>query len=245
MHLSYSKIKTYLSCPLKFKFTYIDRIPQKPKPYFRFSHIIHSSLNRYHFYQGKNLEDLLTFYNEAFRSSREKSERLYQEGKEILINFYHDFRDSIPYRVEEKFKVKIGSHILSGKIDRVDKVNGGYELIDYKVAKNIPSQEEIRENLQLRIYSTGFYKLTKTVPLRAGFYYLRQREKFYTVPTEEDIHNTIKLIYSVAGKIRGGNFLPNEGKICRMCDYRDRCFSEKRRDFSKETERQNQLIFNF
>ena len=115
MQLSYSKIKTYLECPLKFKFIYIDRIPQKPKPYFRFSHIIHATLSRYHFYQKKTLDELLTFYNEVFKSSREKSERLYQEGKKILINFYHDFQDTFPYRVEEKFKEELDLISYQGK----------------------------------------------------------------------------------------------------------------------------------
>jgi len=244
VHLSYSKIKTYLECPLKFKFCYIDKIPQKPKPYFRFSHIIHATLTRYHFYQRKNLEDLLTFYHETFRSSKEKSERLYREGKKILINFYQDFQ-ATPYRVEEKFKVKIGPHLLSGKIDRVDKVNGGYELIDYKVAKNILSQEEIQDNLQLRIYSTGFYRLTKIIPLRAGFYYLRYRKKLYTVPTEEDIHETIKLIYSVAGRIRGGRFLAKEGSFCKVCDYKERCSAKAKLSFPQGLQKEKQLRFWF
>lgn len=148
MHLSYSKIRTYLESPRKFKFIYIDRIPQKPKLYFRFSYIIHHTLQIYDFYQKTGLNELLMCYEDVFRSSNEKSERLYQEGREILINFYHAFPDIISYKVEERFKVKLGPHILCDKIDRVDKINESYELIDYKTSKSIPIQE-LKGNLQL------------------------------------------------------------------------------------------------
>jgi len=245
MHLSYSKIKAYLECPLKFKFIYIDRIPQKPKPYFKFSHIIHTTLSRYHFYQKKSLDELLTFYNEAFKSSSEKSERLYQEGKQILINFFRDFQDASVYRVEEKFKVRLGPYILSGKIDRVDKVNGGYELIDYKISKSIPSQKEVKDSLQLGIYSAGFYKLTKIVPLRTGFYYLRYRQKLFVTPTEENIRDTIKLIYSIGGKIRGGKFPAREGPFCKLCDYKGRCPAKAELSFPQQLQKEKQLRFWF
>lgn len=244
MHLSYSKIKTYLSCPLKFKFTYIDRIPQKPKPYFKFSRVIHYTLHIYHFYQKYgSLDGLLRCYDESWKASNLKSDRLYEEGKSILINFFHEFGKVAPYRGEEKFKVNLGPHILSGKIDRVDRENGRFKIIDYKMGKNISEKEDFI--LQLKIYSVGFYKLARIVPAQASFYFLRYSKKLSIVPTKDGMDETIKLIYLVAGKIRRGNFLPSKGKACRMCDYKDRCFSERKEDLPKEAKRLNQLIFNF
>jgi len=235
----------YLECPLKFKLIYIDRIPQKPKPYFKLSNIIHSSLHYYYFYRFKGLDGLLRCYSDVFKSSGEKSDKIYQEGKGILINFYNDFQDILPYRVENKFKVRLGPYILSGKIDRVDKVGKGFELIDYKLLKNIPSQEEIKENLQLRIYSAGFYKLTRIIPIKASFYYLRYGQKISTIPTEDDIDKTIKLIYSVGEKIRRGRFIAKEGPFCRVCDYKDICSKEMALGPSKDPLKVKQLAFRF
>lgn len=246
MHLSYSKIKTYLDCPLKFKLTYIDRSPQRPKPYFKFSRVIHHSLHVYHFYgSSSSLDSLLRCYDKTWRASGLKSERLYQEGRSILVNFFSEFEGLTPWRVEEKFRVGLGRHILSGKIDRVDKENGRFRIIDYKMGKNIPSQEDPHFSLQLKIYSAAFYKLTKIVPTRASFYFLRHGERLSIRPTEDDIDKTIRMIFSVAGKIRRGNFLPNEGKVCRMCDYKDSCSSEKGIGFLRQTKGEAQLAFDF
>ncbi len=42
--LSYSSYRTYLECPLRWKFLYIDRLPETPRGYFTFGRVVHSVL---------------------------------------------------------------------------------------------------------------------------------------------------------------------------------------------------------
>jgi putative RecB family exonuclease len=42
--LSYSSFRTYLECPLRWKFLYVDRIPETPRGYFTFGRVVHSVL---------------------------------------------------------------------------------------------------------------------------------------------------------------------------------------------------------
>jgi RecB family exonuclease len=42
--LSYSSYRTYQECPLRWKFLYIDRLPEAPRGYFTFGRVIHSVL---------------------------------------------------------------------------------------------------------------------------------------------------------------------------------------------------------
>ncbi len=42
--LSYSSYHTYLECPLRWKFLYVDRLPEAPRGYFSFGRVIHSVL---------------------------------------------------------------------------------------------------------------------------------------------------------------------------------------------------------
>lgn len=42
--LSYSSYRTYLECPLRWKFLYVDRIPETPRGYFTFGRVVHSVL---------------------------------------------------------------------------------------------------------------------------------------------------------------------------------------------------------
>ena len=42
--LSYSSYRTYLECPLRWKYLYLDRRPEAPRGYFTFGRVIHSAL---------------------------------------------------------------------------------------------------------------------------------------------------------------------------------------------------------
>ena len=42
--LSYSSLRTYLECPLRWKFLYVDKLPEAPRSYFSFGRTIHSVL---------------------------------------------------------------------------------------------------------------------------------------------------------------------------------------------------------
>jgi len=42
--LSYSSYRTYLECPLRWKYLYIDRLPEAPRGYFTFGRVVHSVL---------------------------------------------------------------------------------------------------------------------------------------------------------------------------------------------------------
>jgi putative RecB family exonuclease len=42
--LSYSAVRTYTECPLRYKFLYIDKLPETPRGYFSFGRTVHSVL---------------------------------------------------------------------------------------------------------------------------------------------------------------------------------------------------------
>src|SRR5271167_4313294 len=56
--LSASDIETYRSCPLKYKFARVFRIPSEPTLNQRFGILIHQVLERFHAGQGETLDDL-------------------------------------------------------------------------------------------------------------------------------------------------------------------------------------------
>jgi putative RecB family exonuclease len=45
--LSYSSYRTYQECPLRWKFLYLDRLPETPRGYFTFGRVIHSVLEEF------------------------------------------------------------------------------------------------------------------------------------------------------------------------------------------------------
>ena len=88
-----------------------------------------------------------------------KSGCLKPRAKKILSDYY-DKLDKSKFSVvdlESSFNILIQddqeTHILRGKIDRIDKLKDGvFEIVDYKTDRRLPSQESADNNIQLSIY---------------------------------------------------------------------------------------------
>src|SRR5208282_6843867 len=93
--LSHSSISLYNECPQKYKFKYVDKIPEKPRHFFSFGQSVHLALE--FFYGVKvpeppSLPDLLKNYKEIWVSAGYKDEsqelEYFEEGKRILTEFH-------------------------------------------------------------------------------------------------------------------------------------------------------------
>ena len=69
--LSVSKLKTYTQCPLKYKFTYIDKLPRKTFEFHTFGKFCHKVLEDFHnvYIQGSDLKYNVVM-SKAFRDAQ-------------------------------------------------------------------------------------------------------------------------------------------------------------------------------
>lgn len=85
------------------------------------------------------LDELLTIYEGAWIGDWYQDERqrtcYHEKGKELLKTFYKKNENNwtIPVALEGGFRIKVGKHVITGKIDRVDQLpDGTLAIIDYK-----------------------------------------------------------------------------------------------------------------
>jgi len=81
----------------------------------------------------------------------------------MLKNFYqkNDHKNVIILSLENPFEISIHDnndqiHIISGIIDRIQKTEDRYEIMDYKTGKRLPTQNKVDQNSQLSIYALAF-----------------------------------------------------------------------------------------
>ena len=143
--LSASDIDTYRTCPLKYKFARVFRIPQEPTVHQRFGILVHQVLERFHAREGAagSLAELLGLLDAGWRrggfGDSEEERQLRGQGRhraEHAITSASSPRRREPMWFERQFTFKLGPHLLRGRVDRVDRLPGGeYELIDYKTGR--------------------------------------------------------------------------------------------------------------
>lgn len=245
MRISYSALETFKRCPLKFKFQYIDKIKTPRSKEAAFGTLLHSALKLLH-EPGLIVpteEDVLKFISDnwdpALYASEQESTLAFAQAIKIIKDYYAKNypADFNVLALETSFEVPIvlgqDRHLLTGKIDRVDKMADGLlEVIDYKTAKKMPSQESVDKDLQLAVYHLGVANRWPSLlqdgrELKTSLYFLKHGEKLSTTRTPKDLsatkENIVKDFETIANAAKEGKFPPTPNALCDWCEFQKNC----------------------
>jgi len=231
LRLSTSAAETYRECPLKYQLAHIDRIPEAiSKPQLVFGTIIHRVLEEFHKPDQPQTEEHLlalleTYWEPEAFDYRAREIEFKRQGEEILRRYFTHFQKNPPKvkARELRFSFEIDQVTITGKIDRVDEGDHGYQIVDYKTGK---TRTRAKNNLQLAIYCLYFYLHPETpfggLPEAATLYYLRSendpRDTHQFSP--KDLEAFREKIKKVRDGIWNHKFDPKKGFHCDWCDYK-------------------------
>jgi DNA helicase-2/ATP-dependent DNA helicase PcrA len=232
--LSASDIQTYRSCPLRYKFARVLRIPTPQTVHQRFGIVVHQVLERYHAGDGGTLEQLLELLEQVWRRSAlgesEADLVLLAKAREALIRYHARLSEErvAPVWFERPFSFRLGPHHLRGRVDRVDRLgpdeDAAYELIDYKTSRP-RAPEELADDVQLSLYALAAREDWQLESSRQSYYYVLDDVK---VPVRcasgGDEEGLKQVVLGVGAGILAQRFEPQpERSRCAGCDYRVVC----------------------
>jgi DNA helicase-2/ATP-dependent DNA helicase PcrA len=233
--LSASDIDTYRTCPLKYKFARVFRIPQEPTIHQRFGIVVHQVLERFHAHSGDlvsgSLPELLGLLDASWRrggfGDSEEERQLRGKAATALTRYHERFQveEAEPMWFERAFAFKLGPHLLRGRVDRVDRLPGGeYELIDYKTGRP-KSPGQLIDDVQLSLYAVGAREAWSLDSSHQAYYYLLDDQKVAVPADREDRFEWIQdVAMEVADGILSQGFEPTPSfAACSVCDYRLVC----------------------
>ncbi|MCX6820426.1 MAG: PD-(D/E)XK nuclease family protein [Candidatus Aenigmarchaeota archaeon] len=161
--------------------------------------------------------------------SKLDEKRDYDEGKDILKTFLKEqtaMKGDI-VDIERSFTTDVDGIKMTGRIDRIDKDGEDYTVIDYKTAKKVLSEKEIREDLQLLMYSLVTEKLYGKKPSRIGIWFLRHNKKVFVEVDGASLEAMKADVKAAVEKIMSEAFDPTPGWECKNCDYDCLCDARK------------------
>jgi len=235
--LSATDIDTYRSCPLKYKFARVFRIPQEPTIHQRFGIVVHQVLERYHA-TGEEpgpLTDLYLLLDQSWRRSgfgdSEEERQLRQKATAALTRYYERAQsdEGQPVWFERQFSFKLGPHLIRGRVDRVDRLpSGEYELIDYKTGRPKPA-EQLADDVQLSLYAIAAREAWGLESTRGAYHYLLDDEKVAISGDPVRAEWIRNVAVEVAEGIKAQEFEPTPSqRACSWCDYRLVCPAAER-----------------
>jgi DNA helicase-2/ATP-dependent DNA helicase PcrA len=233
--LSASDIETYRTCPLKYKFARVFRIPSEPTLNQRFGILVHQVLERYHEGTQQTVEEMLGLLEAGWRrggfGDSEQERQLHGKASVALQRYHGRFLDetSEPVWFEKSFQFKLGAHVLRGRVDRVDRLpGGGYELIDYKTGRP-RTASQLREDVQLSLYAVAARSAWGVDAACQSYHYVLDDEKVPVPSAEIDRDWIADTVMEVGDGILGQGFEPTPSyAACSMCDFRIACPAAER-----------------
>jgi RecB family exonuclease len=231
--LSASDIQTYRSCPLRYKFARVLRIPTEQTVHQRFGIVVHQVLERYHSEDSQTLAQMLELLEVVWRRSAlgESSSELELMGKaRTALTQYHarlSEQRSEPVWFERAFAFRLGPHHLRGRVDRVDRLTDGseaeYELIDYKTGRP-KTVEQLSDDIQLSLYALAAREAWQLESSQQAYYYVLDDLKVPVPRDERDAAAVTEIVLEVGDGILGQAFEPTPSRAaCSICDYRIVC----------------------
>lgn len=173
-------------------------------------------------------KELMEIYEKQWQGEwflfAKQKEEFWEKGKEMLKKFYGAVRDERPRPIllEEPFRVKIGTTVIKGKIDRVDELpEKRVEIIDYKTGKN-KEKLEWSDKRQLLLYQIAMEE-RGYVPERLTYYYLDGGARLSFLGTAEEKEKVKTELGAFMEDLQKGDFSPTPGIWCNSCDFRDIC----------------------
>jgi len=240
--LSASDIATYRSCPLRYKYSRVLRIPTEQTLGQRFGITVHQVLERYHAEGGETLAQMLELLEAGWRRAGlgdDAHERELREKARAALTRYHQRlseQESEPLWFERAFAFRVGPHHLRGRVDRVDRIRparepGGepredeaqYELIDYKTS-HPKTAAELKDDLQLSLYALAAREDWQLGSSRQAYYYVLDDRKVPVGRNEKEAEAVKQVVLEVGEGILAEDFEPTPSPAaCSMCAYRIVC----------------------
>jgi RecB family exonuclease len=246
--ISPSKITTYLACPVKYRYTYVDdraRWLLRAKSYYSFGTTLHRVLQRFHDSGDMGVtttEEVLAAYEESWIdagfSSAEEMAEAYGEGKEILERHVATTlskpSEAKTLFVERQLRYDFGDFVLIGRLDRVDEYDDGtLEVVDYKSGREAVAVEDVSSDIAMSCYQLLLRKKYPDRPVRARILALRTADSAAYSMGETEFEEFERDIAVLARMILTENFYerkPVRKPMCEYCDFLPACLQDP--DFS-------------
>ncbi len=242
--LSASQLATYENCPQRYAYQYPLGIRTRPGVWADVGSMVHAVLAEFHRGGDRSwlaLERCLqNQWTDGIAPFAPQREEIRRDTTDLLRRWWDrewapvtsgDDSDRRPapdiVAVEHPFSIDIGEHTVVGRIDRVDRVEGGLAVIDYKTGARLPPAGDVVDDLQLALYHLAVTRDPELAalgpPVALRLRYLRAGVDFDQPIGADHAASTEARVLAVAERILAEAFDPSPLGDCDTCPFQRLC----------------------
>lgn len=242
-HLSPSSMGTYNQCPMKFRFSKIDKLPDEPSEATLLGNLVHDVCEQFYMYEPneRTKELIVPLFTEVWESGN-WIERIhpYVIGDKKIREFkwravwcvenlwkVETPEDIEPEGLEYKLNGELSGVNLLGFIDRYSLSDNKLVISDYKTGK-VPNPKYGGDKfLQLKIYASLAKELGVGETGKLELLYLKDGVKLEHDFTQSDYDETVEYVTNTKKAIEVScethEFDTNKTALCNWCAYKPQC----------------------
>ncbi len=230
LSLSYYQIDDYLTCPLKYKYIHILKVPLLPHHTVMYGKAMHEAVST--FFRKKAdgnsiiLDELIGVFTANWHSAgfvtKEHEVQRFEAGKEAIRRFYKEQEQHgiNPAAIERDFVVDLGVNRLKGRWDMIEERADGPYIIDFKtsdVREQKNANQKAKESVQLMLYALAYKENFKKLPAGCELHFLESGLIGKAVFEEKHMEKVLNMIDEVATGIRARDYTAKPDYL--NCDY--------------------------
>jgi putative RecB family exonuclease len=247
--LSPSRAADFMSCPLKYRFRVVDRLPEKPSAAAVRGTVVHGVLERlYDLPRGqRTLEHAVEMVEPEWQRLLAESPELAElfeadgDGEELagwlaeahqLLGRYFQLEDPNSLEPAERelyVETELESGLqLRGYVDRLDVApTGELRVVDYKTGRSPSEYFEAKALFQMKFYALVLWRVRGVVPAMLQLVYLGNGEIVRYIPDERDLlaceRKVAALWQAITRALETGDWRPSPSPLCDWCDHKALC----------------------
>ena len=219
-YVSYSKITSFISCPLKYNFQYIEKLEGDPasSSSAQLGKYIHEVLE--HYREGLDINEVAKLFENKYTIA--------DEEKAVIPRLLENARDHYaPYagkhfESELKLEHKVSEdYTINGIIDKLYHIvdDGKFAIVDFKTGRT-----KTDNSLQMKFYIYLLWKSREVHPskITCKVYYLRTKQTVtyeYDEDTMREFEGWLMTMCELVEKVE--KFNHNFSSACSYCQYRN------------------------
>ncbi len=228
--LSYSGIATYRECPRQYWYRHEQRLPSTQSAEAVNGVILHDALRRAGELRrlGKtvNAARLRAIHEDAWQGVAFPDPRRAATFRRNGLAQLESYRkrggfEARPEYLEHAFTASADGWSLRGVIDRIDRTESGWRIVDYKSGRPLARRGR---DLQLALYGLGAKATLELDPIVLEIVYLASGESVMVESAKDLLADAKKQGTEVAAGVNEGRFEARpDRRRCRLCPYRLAC----------------------